>query len=173
MISIPDTLEIILSDALSSCLNLKFFELRHSKIAEIPSTLFNSNKKLTSIYISHSPVKQIPAEIFGGLSNLQSVSLNNLLIDEFPVEVVARSLSRDIKAIHVWSNYLKDLDVDYTLWFWPLITSITYDDNEIKCDRVEVINTFMRENGLTSIIGFEPRARTEPTETRDGVICIP
>lgn len=166
-------LEAVLLNAFSSCDNLEILQMLGSRIKELPSMLFSNNKKIQLLEIKWTPIENISDMLFSGLSNLNELILDSLHLTEFPVEALSRSYSKRLDRVDIYNSYLRDLHVELIVWLWPNITRIGYDDNDIKCNRVEQINAVMKANGKVIKPYPFPRSRSEPTETRDEIVCLP
>ena len=59
-----------LFDKLNKCVNLKWLNLSHNCISDLPPNIFDKLNKLTVLRLSHNEISTLPPNIFDQLTNL-------------------------------------------------------------------------------------------------------
>lgn len=171
ILNVPN-LQNFTADSVSACRDLSWFSLYGSSVTEIPLDLFKANPEMRHVIFKDVPIQAIQPGQFHGidLSNLILVGTN---ITEFPVDSIKPEDSPYLKYFVTSSSNLVDFDLELLLSRFELLRQIGYDDNDIRCSRVEVMNGLMKARNVTFATERSLKPRVGPTETRDGVICVP
>lgn len=157
--------------ALANCPNLTEVYFSDAEFTEFPDNLFESNPLLATLEVYRSKLIKIQSTILSSLPNLIYLDLTATFIEEIDIDSFA---SNKIKIIWLYSNYLKDFQVEKALVRFSQLEEIAFNDNDIKCSRVQVILDVLADHDDVLIEYYaEQKEREEEIQEVGGITCIP
>lgn len=158
------------NDAFVACQKLEFFNMQGGLFEEVPVNIFQENRNLLTFQLFDTPIKRILPNQFHAHPNLVLVHIGVSQLEVFPVE----SIRSDIfQALHVYSSNLKDFPAEELLQRFPILKFTTFNDNDIKCSRVDELIKIFNARQVEIFRFALPKEREGPVGESSGFICIP
>lgn len=164
--------EIITEEAFYNCPILKSVKIEKSKLTRLPETLFVNNPELNALKINDNPITQLPRNIFSNNPEVHVIELINTPLEEIPFDqMIGHNYST---YIDVYSNNLKDFPIEFLLETFPNLSRVAFNDNNIKCSRVQEILDALSRRPRVNIWNYSSKKpREEEVGEVGGIICIP
>lgn len=137
-------LERITADAFESC---ELSSLSISKNKVINLDFFQKLGNLDSFQWYMGTIQTLPIDIFRDLTNMQVFTWYYGDLRDFPSALI-RNMPR-LLIINLESNELSDIDVEGIYRNAPTLEIFQFDDNPIKCSRLNAIKSYLRSEGIS------------------------
>lgn len=162
--------EIIDADALIPCTRLIELNLKGNKITSLPLGLFERNLELISLNFGLNQIKEIHCSQFHGLRKLEKLALYSNNLYNFPFFSLKDSTK--LKSLDLHTNFLSDLNVTELVQYLPKLERVSYDGNDVACDRVVEINEELSRNGVETQFFHYRRDRYHEFTKVEGILCL-
>lgn len=157
-------------DAFIACKKLEFFHLEGGVFEEIPINLFKENRNLLTFKLYDTPIERILPNQFHAHPNLLVVEISASQLEEFPVLSIN---STNFNALYLHSSNLKDFPGEELLQKFPKLGYTAFNDNDIKCSRVDKLLSFFFTRKVAVYTFRKPKQREGEVGESSGFICIP
>lgn len=166
----PSDIEVIKPGALKKCVNLRFLSLASQKIAHLDKDTFAGLVNLESLYLAGNRLSQLHDDLFVDLKAMTNVHLYVNRLTEFSTALVQKT--RRLQHLLLYSNEIFDLEMSGLLDDLPALQSFSFDDNNLRCDRLPEVLAELKERNITSEINRSLIRRTFGFSKFDNYICL-
>lgn len=141
-------------------------------IEEVTREMLAPMRWLQYINWTHSDIQELPQDVFSDLPEMWWLTWRQGKLRSFPASLV--SAFQKMNILDVESNELTDLDVEGILAQTPNLEYVWFDDNPIKCSRVQQIKQALRARQMFPQPARAPKQGRSVQLIKDaeGFLCL-